>query len=141
MWAIYLANTTQRYEELRRTRLNAHLVEGKHSVVNVPVLHIDLSMRGICNTVNRDLELLRAFLSSFSANLLSWSITSTAKGGCVELHTCLTTDLTSTTDPRIFEQAVIATIRVFCVISGKRVLTSWATAYGLLEPFTGVACQ
>ena len=56
-------------------------------------------------------------------------------------QTCLTTDLTSTTDPRMFEQAVIATIRVFCVISGRRVLTSWATAYGLFEPFTGMACQ
>ena len=57
------------------------------------------------------------------------------------LQTCLTTDLTSTTDPRIFEQAEIATIRVFFVISGKRSLMSYATAYGLLEPFTGVACQ
>jgi len=56
-------------------------------------------------------------------------------------QTCLTTDLTSTTDPRMFEHAVIATIRVFCVISGKRELMSWATAYGLLEPFVGVACQ
>jgi len=44
-------------------------------------------------------------------------------------------------DPRIFEQAVIATIRVSCVINGKRVLMSWATVYGLLEPFAGVTCQ
>jgi hypothetical protein len=56
-------------------------------------------------------------------------------------QTCLTTDLTSAVDPRIFEQAVIATIRVFFVISGKMSLTSWATAYGLLEPLAGVACQ
>lgn len=39
-------------------------------------------------------------------------------------QTCLTTDLISITDPRTFEQAEIATIRVFFVISGKRLLMS-----------------
>ena len=62
---IYLEDVTKyRVEEI-----STHLVESKHSVVNVPVLHVDLSMRGIRHTINRDLELLGAFLSSFSANL------------------------------------------------------------------------
>ena len=50
-------------------KVSTHLVEGKHSVVDIPVLHIDLSMRGIRHTINRNLNLLDAFLRSLGANL------------------------------------------------------------------------
>jgi len=46
-----------------------YLVECEHSVIDIPVLDIDLSMRGIRHTINRDLELLGAFLSAFRTNL------------------------------------------------------------------------
>ena len=50
-------------------RGTTYLVEGERSVVDIPVLDIDLSMRGVRHTINRDLELLGAFLGSFRANL------------------------------------------------------------------------
>ena len=70
VWAIYLANAlkvTKDYVE----EVSTHLIERKHSIINVPVLHIDFAMRGIRHTINRDLELLSASLGGFGANLLS----------------------------------------------------------------------
>lgn len=41
-----------------------YLVEREETKINVPFLDIDSAMRGICNTINTDLNLLCAFLRS-----------------------------------------------------------------------------
>jgi hypothetical protein len=81
-----------------------YLVEAEHSIVNVPVLHVGLSMRDACHTV------FAPFSAALARIYYSWSNTFTAEGEDGRSRTSLTIDFASTTDPMIFEQAVIATI-------------------------------
>jgi len=68
MWAIYLADAAK-YRKTYAKEVSSYLVEAEYGVVDIPVLDIDLPMRGIRHAINRDLELLCAFLRSFRANL------------------------------------------------------------------------
>ena len=48
---------------------SAYLVEGEHSIVNVPIPNVHLSMRSVRYTINHNLDLLGTLLSSPRANL------------------------------------------------------------------------
>ena len=77
VWAEYLVYAV-RHTKTSVEEVPTYLVEGYRSVVDIPVLHVDISVRGIRYTINNDLELLGAFLSSFRPNLFSRSVISTA---------------------------------------------------------------
>jgi len=68
MRAIYLADAAK-YRKTYAEEVSSYLIEAKHGVVDIPVLDIDLAMRGVRHAINRDLKLLCAFLRSFRANL------------------------------------------------------------------------
>jgi hypothetical protein len=40
------------------------LIEGKVTVIDIPFLHVDLAMRGICDAIDADLQFLCALLRS-----------------------------------------------------------------------------
>jgi len=51
------------------TGVLTYLVEGEHGVVDLPVLHVNLSMGCVRHTIDTDLELLGTLLSSLRTNL------------------------------------------------------------------------